>query len=269
MDLTQPTPEPETSPNADRDARLEYLKTVLPPTKRPARWPRIVGIVLIILIVLGGATFGYVQLKQSTPVVARVTPAATPAASPSPAAVPTTHYDSTNYGLGLDYPQTWTVTDTAGSALVIRSAPMTITTATAQPTTGEIVLTIRATASSIPELGNADAVAVRDSQKISYKMPSSSQRAQTYVSFLQYNATTTKGALDGIYVTGDLGYLRLQTIPQTDLVKLNPLIFISFISCSTPTCTGQTTPINIPASAWDNASFSNPLEAMIESIQFS
>jgi hypothetical protein len=117
------------------------------------------------------------------------------------------------------------------------------------------------------DAGNA--VAVRDSEKVSYTKPTPSQRAQTYLSFVQYAATTTHGALDGIYITGNVGYKKTQPIPKTDVAARDPIVGITFVKCANDACSGAVpTPLSIKASEWDNNSFKAPIKTMLTSLAF-
>lgn len=179
----------------------------------------------------------------------------------------TKNYQSTDFGLSFDYPADWTVTEAAGSNKIVVSSPgLSLTDTSGQRTTGQVLLTVDQKGNNLSMFDKGNAVAVLDSKKVSYTKPSSSQRAQTYISFLQYITTSASGALDGVYVTGDSGYQKGQAIPEVDIAKVDPLIRVTFMQCANSTCSGTTTPMSIAASEWSDTTFSRPIESMIESL---
>jgi hypothetical protein len=180
--------------------------------------------------------------------------------------VVTKNYESTALGLTFAYPDTWNINEATGNKVVTAASPLQdIKMADGQTTKGKVMLTIAPKGQNLSAFTSGDAVAVRDSVKTSYSNPSSSQRAATYVSFLQYNSTTTKGALDAVAITGDYGYQKLQTIPKTDIASIDPLLMITFIKCSDAQCANSSA-MSVPETAWDTSSFSKPLMAMLASL---
>jgi hypothetical protein len=111
-------------------------------------------------------------------------------------------------------------------------------------------------------------VAVLPSENITYASPATGQRGSTYVSFLQYSTTTAKGALDGIYITGNAGYQQGQAIPMVDVVKVDPLITVTFVSCTT-TCSDASPAANVSSTVWTAASLQTILENMFKSLAIS
>lgn len=177
----------------------------------------------------------------------------------------TDHYDSNNFSLGFDYPHGWTLTDTSGSGrLTIVSPAMQLKDASGQSVNGQIVMTIRDKTQKLTEFDRGAALAVRDSEKIAYARPSQIQRGSTYLSFLQY-ATTSGSGLDAIYITGDNGYQKNQTVPLVDVAKSDPVISIAFTKCSDTKCSNGTQ-LSLSQTAWDDNSFSKPLKSLLESL---
>jgi len=241
-----------------------YFTPQLKPRKK---WPRIVGWTFLVLIILGGlGTGGWWYANRK--------PAAKPVQhshqqtqqQPSTATEATKHYDSTDLNLGFDYPEHWTVTD-SNSRLTVVSPAMQLTDGDGQSQTGQIIMSIQnANAADFSMFQKGSAVAVLPSEKITYNKPTSTQNADTYVSFLQYAATTTHGALDGIFVTGNYGYQYGQTISEGDVTKVDPDIRITFMKCANAACTGTPTALSISSTMWSNKSFSTPIEDMLKSI---
>jgi cytoskeletal protein RodZ len=179
--------------------------------------------------------------------------------------IPTKHYDSATYTLGFDYPQTWTVTDTTAK-LTVASPTVSMKTADGSTSNGHVVLTIQNQQTTIAGYPAGGADAVLESQKLTYKQPTPVQRAQTYLTYLSYG--TKAGGLNALYVTGDNGYQKDQTVPLTDVVKGNPLISVTFQSCTSADCsTGTPTTLVLPASSWSATAENKQVISLLESIQ--
>ena len=71
---------------------------------------------------------------------------------------------------------------------------------------------------------------MKASEKIKYSNPTSVQRAETYLTFVQYSTTARGEGIDALYITGDNGYQKDQYIPKTDMINLDPVIVVSFES---------------------------------------
>ena len=83
-------------------------------------------------------------------------------------------------------------------------------------------------------------------------------------SFLGYK----EAGLNALFVTGDNGYQVGQAIPLADVVKGNPLISVTFLTCASDDCsTGTPTPLTLQTSSWQSASFSAQVVKLLELIQ--
>lgn len=220
---------------------------------------------LLILVLLAAAGGGLYWLKNHHKPAAKTNspPAVSPSAAQSQASSPITsatkHYDSPNFYLGIDYPADWTLADSGGGKMTIVSPKLQLKDALGQSTSGQIVLTITQKGQNLTAFNAGSAAAVLDSQKVTYTKPTQTQRDNTYLSFLQYAATTAHGALDAVYITGDLGYQKLQDIPKSDIAQIDPEIVLSFVNSS-----GQ--PLSIASSSWSDGAFSGPLIKMLTSL---
>src|SRR5690606_27237189 len=116
--------------------------------------------------------------------------------------------------------------------------------ADSQPITGQVILTFREPGQPLSEFEAGNAQAVRDSERITYARPSPGQRGATYISFASYAGAAVTTALDGIYITGDFGYQKLQAIPAIDVSKVNPIITVTFRQCDMD-CQGTSTPVSV------------------------
>jgi hypothetical protein len=129
---------------------------------------------------------------------------------------------------------------------------------------GQIVFSIQNKQTSVTQFAPGKAVAALESQKIAYKKPTANQRAQTYISFVNYSGAVT--SIDALYVAGDNGYQAAQSIPQADVVQADPLVTISFLKCADATCQAAGTATSIPTSDWSDTSLSTPLLNLLKSL---
>lgn len=268
-DPLPPAPQPS---EEDHQARVEYLRSITPSkSKRRGGHKGLVITIIILLLIAAVVAAWFLGANKSTPKTAPKSKANTSLSQSHSAKVPTTttHYDSSNLSLGFDYPQGWTVTDTAGSGkLTVVSQPLQLKATTGQTVTGQITLMVRNSQQPLPEFNAGSSTAALASQKIAYSKPTASQRGNTYVSFLRYATDSSSTGLDGVYITGDAGYQAGQNIPKSDIAKEDPIVDITFAKCSNATCSGATTPIAIAGSSWSDTSFSGPLMTMLESFSF-
>jgi hypothetical protein len=239
------------------------------PRRKKHRWPIVLFIfILIAAAAVGAYWFGSRQASKDQPATqaktTKQTPATTPkAAQQKAASVPTKHYDSATYTLGLDYPQTWTLSDTAAKLTVV-SPTVPLTTAKGS-VNGHVVVTLQNKQATIAGYPQSGAVASLESKKLTYKQPTSIQRAQTYLSYLGY---TGQSGLDALYVTGDNGYQAGQTVPMSDVVPGDPLISVTFESCTSDDCsTGTPTMLTLQASSWQSNAANAQVETLLKSIQ--
>jgi len=271
-EVSEPTSSAPVAPEQDpyeaaSQATVDYSHFT-PQLKPKRKWPRIIGWTLLTLIILGGLGAGgwwYMNRKPASKPAQQNQSQQQNGTQASAASTTTKHYDSSDLNLGFDYPDNWTVAEDNGK--LTATSPVTqLTDMDGQPQTGKIIMTIQsANAADFSFFKQGNAVAVLDSDKIAYAKPASTQRANTYVSFLQYAATTTHGALDGVYVTGDFGYKYGQDIPETDITKVDPDIRVTFVKCANAACSGTMTPVSISSDAWKSTSFSGPIINMFKS----
>ncbi len=235
--------------------------------KKKRRFLRFMGwMFLIVLLTAGGAAAGwYFWLRKEPRPAPAVVQQTAPAPPPAAAEEPTNTHTSTAFLLQFDYPQTWKVTDNPDNTITAVSPSMKLKLAAGKTQTGQIVMTVRHKQISLPEFKNGNATAIRESEKIDYAKPSQAQRASTYVSFLNYADSKTKG-IDGVYVTGDNGYTKDQDIPLTDIAKSDPLITITFRGCIDEKCSAPADALTVAASAWDDPAFVKPIKSTLQSI---
>ena len=241
-----------------------------PVNKGRAKWPYLVSGVFVLLIILGAG--GYLLVHHTKPKPppkhnsSTTSQTVKQSSNQSATNIPLTSYSSSNFNLTVGYPSGWTVSDKSTTSMTITSATGTITAASGQTVSGRTVVSVF-NAGQLPTAFGTSSVAVLNSQLIHYTSPTSSQLASAYLSFVQYPATTTLGGLDAIYITGNDGYTKDQTIPSTDLTGINPLVIVSFVRCNDINCANPT-PLTIASTDWTSTSFSAPLLAILKSFSF-
>lgn len=245
----------------------------LPPSQRAKpKWRQSAGkalkisaVILLVGVIAGGVYWKFFHNKNS--------PAKSPAQTQQQTVKSSNTYTdktkeiaSTNVGLTLAYPESWNASDEAGKLTI--SSPVTSLAGTdGQKMDGKIVLTIQPKGTTPEVFDKGGVIAALDSQKIKYAKPTEIQRAETYVSFLQYTEKLVKGQLDGLFVTGDFGYKTNQFVPKTDIAKLDPLISVTFQKCDDDACANPTD-ASVQPDMWTNdADFQKTIMTMLKSIQ--
>jgi hypothetical protein len=232
---------------------------------RKRRW--LVAVIIVILIgaaAVGAYWFGGKQAKKQPAQTPKTVQTKTEqqAQQKQAADVPAKHYDSTTYSLGLDYPETWKVTDTAAKLIVV-SPTMSLPSSKGTTVNGHVVVMVQRQQSAITGYPASGATAVLASKKLTYKQPSTVQRAQTYLTYLSYG----NDALDALFITGDSGYQQSQSVPQGDVIRADPLISVAFQNCTSDDCaTGTPTQLTLMASKWDGLAVSTQLTTLLESL---
>jgi hypothetical protein len=229
---------------------------------RRRRWPlRSVLLLVIILAAMGAYWFGSHQADKNS--AKQATAPATQSQSVKPVTIATKHYDSTTYTLGFDYPENWVVADNSVK-LTVTSPSIQLTAQDTTKVSGRIVLTIQNPQSTIDGFPATGAIAALESDKLTYKQPTSIQRAQTYVSYLGYG---TQNALDAIFITGDAGYQQEQKVAMSDIAKGNPLVGVAFEACAKNDCSTAATPVSLLAMNWKSSAPAGQVTSLIQSIQ--
>ncbi len=278
--VDDPDPTPYDSPADENHAQAEYLRNLREandPKSRKMSTMFMVMLVLLLVLVVGVLGYLWWSLRSNdTPSPAKKTsqsqqttalPQQTTQTPKDDKTAGTEDYTSIGLGLSISYPSDWVQAEKNGT-LTITSPAVELTDAEGQSTQGNIVLTVRNNQTTLPEFNDGSAVAVLASEKLAYAKPSSIQRASTYVSYLQFAATTTKGGLDGIYVTGDSGYKYAQTIPKGDIARVDPKISVGFVSCNGAACGdgAKSTPLTISSTSWQDSNQKKTVDTMLSSI---
>ncbi len=240
----------QTQDEADRQARIAYLKTLAPsPKPRRRRTKIIICIVGVLLLV--GAGIAWILLTGETPPDKEPkgsNPSKVQEERPEQPTTETKHHESPTFGLGFDYLADWTVTEANGRLSAV-SKTMKLKAADGQTSNARIQVLIQPKQTVIKEFDKGNGLAVLDSEKITYTKPSPSQRGQTYLSFVNYPSSSAKG-IDALYITGDIGYQKDQAVPMVDIVRVDPLITVNFLQCPNEACSGATAPFTLEADVW-------------------
>jgi hypothetical protein len=252
--------------NETGQTRLEYLNAVNPRPKRPL-WLKLLAGLVILALLGGGGWLAYQKFVRKPAADTTKPPVASESKTAATEDVPivTDHHDSSYFNLGFDYPEDWQVVDKGGGLLTVTSPAITLGDATGQDTKALVVLSIMPKGQNVAEFTGSSALAVRNSEKITYKNPTDVQRAQTYLSFLQYSASATK-ALDAIFITGDFGYKTDQYVPKTDIAKLDPLIHVNFMACTDDSCAKTDKPLALDPGQWANSKLQKPVLTILTSL---
>lgn len=237
-----------------------------PAARKKRRWP----VVLLVIVLLAAATFGAYWFggHQASAPGPKPAKSAETATQKHPAKKPVVtspkQYSSTNHNMGFSYPADWKLTDTVGK-LTVASPEVQMTMPDGKKMEGHALVTVQHKQTAIAGYPENGAVAVLESQKLAYTQPTTIQRAQTYITYLSYEQAN---GLDAAYVTGDYGVVQHQLVPMADVAADDPLISVTFATCSSADCaSGTVTPMAILASSWQSASFAKQATDLIESIQ--
>jgi hypothetical protein len=270
--MDQSAPQSPLSPPDEREdqyaaasqSTAEFIKNVEPiqaQHRKQRRRKPVIIIVLLLLAAAGASAYFFLKPaeKQST-----TQPSPSPSSQNSEEAEEedTEHYVSQDLRLALDYPKAWKLDDATSGQIKIESPMVKLPDASNSQTDAKILVTFLSAGSTPPEFTNNDATATIEAEKITYKNPSQTQRGQTYLSFVGFGSST---GLDAIYVTGDAGYQKDQTIPKSDVVRANPIISVTFQKCAGSTCTGK---LSVAPDAWSSNKDLKSTKTILESLIF-
>lgn len=222
---------------ADRNEHMAYLRSIAGPrTKRGGRRTLWISLSVIAALAIAGAVIYVLFVKDSSerqpdPKRNESSQKAQTPPDDEDISIKTKRHDSPAFFLGFDYPEDWTISDDGSGKLLARSPAMNLKTVSGKTEKCIITLRIQGKQDALPEFKNGNGIAVLASEKLTYEKPTQSQRAQTYLSFVGY-VGSPQGSLDGLYITGDIGYQKDQAVPEVDIVRVDPLITVGFTSVS-------------------------------------
>lgn len=258
------------------ESRLDYMKRVIPSPKPTRIWPKIAVVILITLMIVGGA--GYFVLKQHGHMKNHPRTLATVKSTPSKSVTNTStmaHYVSngTDLNLSFDYPNSWSVTpdsnnNTSDSIITLNSPLTTVIDSTGASVTGKVTVTIRPGSMAISELANGAVTAAQSSVQFSYTNPTSSQDTYPFLSFFNLTGESDpSSAFSEVLVTGKTQFTKDQSILPAS-VAVDPIIAASFYHCTSSDCFGSAAvPLTITQTSWQNVSLFEQTMAILASMQ--
>lgn len=268
---TGPAPAEEKDYQEAGHSTADYADYEKPKKPRNPRWRKLgrrfgIGAVILILIAaLGGGGYWFYKNGKSDDKKADTSQTAQ---NNAPAAekinTETKKFESVNFKLSFDYPGNWTASEDNPEEISVLSPGIKLKGADGKDVTGQIYFRVRAKSQKLQGFDGGPATAIIDSEKIAYTSPSQVQRASTYISFLRYSSNSE--GLDAIYITGDLGYEKDQTVPETDIQKVDPIISIEFYLCPKDGCVELSGVYGISEQTWEDEDISVPLKNMLTSL---
>ncbi len=254
MDDNQPldTPPEPTPPGGDENFEVasqstaDFIKNVQPlqaQKKKRRKSGRIFLMVLLLLAVGGGVAYMLTRPEERKPTTQQ-TPPPPPQTTDQQEAL-TEKYTSQDLQLMLEHPKSWKVDDDTSRQLKLESPLIKVETADGDQADGKVVITILGAGSTPEDFAGTTATATIDAEKIAYTAPSQIQRKETYLSFMSFG---TSSGIDAIFITGDNGYQKGQTVPKTDAVRGDPIVSVAFAKCTNSTsCQGK---LSIAPDGW-------------------
>lgn len=264
----QPVPPPvvpEETENSDYEAAsrstADFVQAVKPPKAKKSKKPLV--IILIILLIAALAATGYfLFLKKDPKPVENTQPepvSQAPAAETADAAL-NEHYVSQDLHLALDHPSSWKLDNSIDGQIKLESPITKLANAEGEQMDARIVLTILSSGSQPPGFTGNTGQAVAESEKFAYKAPTQNQRKETFLSFLGFGGGND---VDAIYITGDSGYQKGQTVPKTDVAKVEPVVGVVFVHCEGANCKDS---LGIPHETWASNGTLKTAKSILESL---
>lgn len=213
------------------------------------------GIVLVLLLGAGGAYYLFFRKSANTQSAQQSQQAAPQQTAQTIDTQLSEHYVSQDLKLTVDYPSDWQKDDSGSQQLKLES-PIT----KLDGTDAKIVITLFAGSTTPPGFTGNSGQAVADSEKIAYTSPTQNQRKETYLSFVDFGSGSN---IDAIYITGDNGYQKDQTVPKTDVVTISPIVSITFLKCEGTDCRE---PYSISHELWQSNQMLSVAKSIIQSL---
>ena len=258
----------EQRPTQEDKVYPELPVSDLAPKRKSSPLVRVMLMIVALAVIVGAGLFLLNQHNKSAQKATSTSPAKSNTGSSGAAVTDidstTKRYDSTNFSIGFDYPADWSISDPGSGKLSVISPMLQLRAANGQAINARIVMTIQNQQSSISQFAANTAIAPLASQKLTYKQPTPSQRAKTYLTFVNYAGSSK--AINALYITGDNGYTAGQYVPGSDIAKDDPLVSIGFFGCSDTACSNYSSAAAIAVSSWSDAGLSKPLINLLQSL---
>lgn len=266
--------DPEISRREAREARLAYIRSVVPPARPKRRWPKYVA--LVILIVCIGVSGFYLathihfsrahDATKKQPQQALLKPVVT---------VDTTSQytaDGNDLNLAFSFPSNWTAapasgTDSVDQPISLTSPIQTITNSKGLAVSGRVVVSIRPGSDVIGELSSGSVTAALNSVQFTYDQPVTGQDPTPYLSFLNTNGgSDSAAAFQEVLVTGSTSFAQGESMTSGN-VMVDPIISASFYNCSNLNCNTEQLPMSVSYSGWQNSPVLQQTLSLFKSLQ--
>ncbi len=257
----------------DEPTRLEYIKSVIPPGKPKRRWPLIIGLVIVVLVLAAGGYIGFKHVHRKHVTVAHDSTTRTHLLKPGSVTSATSQYVSNGSDLNLTftYPSNWSATPASGNnpndqTITLTSPIQTIVNSAGQAVSGKVVVMLRPASSTMSELSSGEATAALASTQFDYSKPTSSQYQYPYLTYLDLNpGSNPDSAFQEVVITGNTSFTQGQNITESS-ISVDPIITASIDACTTKTCTGNGSPLSITYATWQNDRVFQQTAALFESL---
>lgn len=269
--------EPVDDPKPDRQARIDYLKSIAPADKPRKKWPFVIAGIVAVLIIAGAT--GYLVMSKPKAKKAVVnTPASTPAVvqpDNQSASTGLSHYISlgSDLNLSFDYPSNWTVSPPSGGnqtdqTITLNSPLVAIVGADNNSVTGRVSIRIRPATAGLTELSSGLSTAAQASVQFAYTKPSANQFQYPFLDFIHLAGGPNPSlAFEEVLITGNNKFAQGQVISDST-VAVDPIITANFYNCKTNSCTGTSAvPLSINNAIWLNNATTQQTLAIFQSLQ--
>lgn len=262
----QPEPEVPDNDGADYEAAsrstADFVKNVAPlqAQKKRRKKGRIIIAVILLLLIAGGAAgyFLFLKPEKKDETAQQQEPELNPTEQADTS--PLEHYVSQELKLALDHPSSWKIDNATSGQIKLESPVAKLTDGSGAQTDAKVTITILGANASLASFKGNSAQAVIESEKIAYASPTQNQRKETYLSFAGFDSST---AVDAVYITGDKGYQKGQTIPKTDVIVIVPIVGVTFQKCQGGACAGA---LSISPDSWKSAAILQTAKTIVQSL---
>lgn len=271
--MVEPSAEEEEYQKTERST-ADYANFQKPQKPRNPIWQKlskysrkfgIIALALVLVIAVAGGGYWLYNNRKSDnkPAPTNQTAQNTPSAA-AQISSETKKFESTNFNLTFDYPANWKPSEDSAEEISVLSTDLKLKGVDGKEVTGQVLFRIQAKGQKLRIGDPGAATAILESKKIAYSSPTQAQRASTYITFVRY-AENAEG-LDAIYITGDLGYEKDQSVPSSDLQSVDPVVSIEFYLCPDSGCVEVSGVPGVGVQTWEDQNVSIPLENMLKSL---
>jgi hypothetical protein len=255
-----PLSDPQISKREAREARLAYIRSVVPPAKHKRKWPRYVALLILVICIgsLGFLVATHVHFSPQTDTANKQTQQAL--VRPVVTVSSTKQYMASGNDLNLSFsfPSNWMVAPSSGSdstdqPITATSPVQTITNSKGVAVSARVIVSIRPGSDVIGELSSGSVIAALNSVQFTYDQPATGQDATPYLSFLDTNGgSDSAAAFQEVLVTGSTSYAQGESM-TTSNVMVDPIISASFYNCSNLKCNTSQLPVSVSYASWQNS----------------